>query len=111
MNGTPELSTRGCNVLTALVIKEEVRMMVMSMKSIKAPGPNGFQPFFFKHYWEIVGNNLWNLVRMAFSNGFIDPRIVETLIALNPKIEDPVHLKNFRPISLCNVIYEVITKS
>nr|KYP41643.1 hypothetical protein KK1_036966 [Cajanus cajan] len=34
----------------------------MSMKSFKAPGPYGFQPFFFKQYWPIVGDELWRTV-------------------------------------------------
>ena len=42
--------------------------------------------------------------------GRIDPRIVETLIVLIPKTDQPTHLKEFSPISLCNVIYKVITK-
>ena len=106
----PCLSIRGKQALMLPVSKEEVRIAIMSMKSFKAPGPDGFQPFFFKRYWDIVGDDLWHLVASAFSNGRVDPDIVETLIVLIPKGEQPVHLKNFRPISLCNVIYKVITK-
>ena len=32
----------------------------MGMKSFKAPGPDGFQPFFFKHFWPLVGDDVWN---------------------------------------------------
>ena len=82
----------------------------MNMRSFKAPGPDGFQPFFFKHYWHLIGDDIWRLVQNAFSFGSFDPRLAETLITLIPKGESPTHLRNFRPISLCNVAYKVISK-
>ena len=50
------------------------------------------------------------LVERAFTFGIIDQRLVETLLILIPKVENPSHLRNFRPISLCNVVYKIITK-
>jgi len=49
-------------------------------------------------------------VDISFRRGFIDEAIAETLLVLIPKENNPTHLKNFRPISLCNVIFKVITK-
>lgn len=50
-------------------------------------------------------------VQMFFSQGVMPPGINDTAIVLIPKGNNPAELKDFRPISLCNVIYKVISKS
>jgi hypothetical protein len=92
------------------ITKKEVYDALMSMKSYKAPGPDGFQPIFFKLFWEDVGDDLWNFVKLAFENGRYDPKICETLIVLLPKGDSQTTFKDFRPISLCNVTYKLISK-
>ena len=54
----PTLSDMACNVLSVSVLKDEVRRAVMGMNSWKAPSLDGFQPFFFKHYWHLVGSDI-----------------------------------------------------
>ena len=50
------------------------------------------------------------MVHNAFSSSIIDPQLVETLIILILKVDHPTHMKEFRPISLCNVLYKIITE-
>lgn len=47
---------------------------------------------------------------VTFKTGYFDPSLAETLIALIPKVESPGSFREFRPISLCNTIYKIITK-
>ncbi|XP_057451810.1 uncharacterized protein LOC130743585 [Lotus japonicus] len=106
----PSLSISDRNTLSLSVLKEEVYKALMSMKSFTAPGPDGFQPFFFKKYWEIVGDDVYGVVCNAFDSSTVDEKLLETLIVLIPKVDNPTSIKEFRPISLCNVTYKLITK-
>ncbi|GAU50504.1 hypothetical protein TSUD_409790 [Trifolium subterraneum] len=92
------------------ITKEELSVALNSMKPYKAPGPDGFQCIFFKQYWHIVGDDIFNMVKTAFQSGYFDPAISDTLISLIPKIDPPTSFRDFRPISLCNVVYKIITK-
>nr|KYP51188.1 Transposon TX1 uncharacterized [Cajanus cajan] len=106
----PQLRQDEANLLMAPVTMEEVHSTILGMKSMKSPGPDGFQPFFYKKYWPIVGKDLYIMVQNAFRYGFADSNLLDTLIVLIPKVDHPSNLKEFRPISLCNVAYKVIMK-
>lgn len=60
---------------------------------------------------ELEGEDVTNLVRNFYATGIIPPHLNDTQIALIPK-KLVCHLpSDFRPISLCNVIYKIIAKS
>lgn len=106
----PTIDDDAKNSLTRPITKDEVTAALNSMKPYKSPGPDGFHCIFFKQYWHIVGDDIFQLVSSAFQTGFFDPNISDTLIALIPKIDTPQTYKDFRPISLCNITYKIITK-
>src|ERR1044072_4799190 len=89
---------------------EEVRRAVMAMSPYKAPGADGFQAFFYKQYWHILGKDIHKMVAEAFASGGGDNQLLETLIVLIPKVENFLRFKDLRPISLCNVAYKFNTK-
>lgn len=92
------------------ITKAEVFHAISSMKAFKAPGLDGFPTVFYKQYWDIVGDDMWNMVSQAFEIRHFDSNIAETLIALILKVDHPKSFKEFRPISLCNVSYKLISK-
>jgi hypothetical protein len=80
------------------------------MGPLKAPGPDGFPARFYQRHWETLRGDVVQAVRSFFADGTMPPGINDTAIVLIPKGNSPVEFKDFRPISLCNVIYKIISK-
>lgn len=68
------------------------------------------QMVFYHTYWDIVGNDVWEMVAQAFVIGNINPSLAETPIIHISKVDQLLSLRNFRPISLCNVLLKVVSK-
>lgn len=80
------------------------------MHPCKAPGPDGLPAFFFKQYWPIVADQVCNAVQIFFVHGQMLKELNNTFIVLIPKNENPTTVNHYRPISLCNTIYKIISK-
>ena len=80
------------------------------MQDSKSPGPNGFPVLFYKKLWPTVGNDIIKAVTSFFLRGFMPKEVNNSLIILIPKITNPTSVNHFRPISLCNVVYKIISK-
>jgi hypothetical protein len=77
---------------------------------MKAPGSDGLHALFFKKCWNTLGAKLSEEVLEAINKKCIPAGWNDTVIVLIPKIEAPDSITQFRPISLCNVLYKVISK-
>jgi hypothetical protein len=51
-----------------------------------------------------------NAVKLFFATGRMPDEVNDTAIVLIPKVDHPETLKDFRPISLCSVLYKIIAK-
>ena len=80
------------------------------MPSNKAPGPDEYTTEFFKASWGVIGKDLTTAVQSFFSRGFLPIGLNSTILALIPKRDAAVEMKDYRPISCCNVLYKVISK-
>lgn len=92
------------------VSAEEIRKAVFSIGATRAPGPDGFTSCFYQNYWEMVGPTITEEVQWFFDTGMFPNAWNQTNLFLIPKIDHSRTMKDFRPISLCNVIYKIISK-
>lgn len=56
-----------------------------------------------------MGNAIERAIKAFFHSGKILKEVNHTLIALVPKVDNPVTTNDFRPISLCT-LYKIIAK-
>ena len=74
------------------------------------PNLDGMPPIFYKFFWHVVGEDITTVVLRALNSGIVPESINTTFISLIPKIKSPKKVLDFRPVSLCNVVYKLIAK-
>lgn len=89
----------------------ELHSIIKKMRSNASPGPDGLNAAFFKTAWPWISQDVHKVVTDFYSTAFLQPELNQTFITLIPKKMHPVLPQDFRPISLCNVIYKLISKS
>jgi ribonuclease HI len=104
------LSQRMKEKLEAKVTKDEVKKALFDMDPDKAPGPDGFSARFLQACWQIVEKDLLKMVQKSQNTQRIGGSTNSAFLALLPKEKGANNFSRFRPISLCNIGYKIITK-
>ncbi|KAM6589756.1 hypothetical protein CsatA_012361 [Cannabis sativa] len=100
-----------CDMLNAPFTGDDVWAAVKAIGSTKAPGPDGFHAIFFQKYWDIIGPRV-SAVCLAILNGHQSVRkFNKSNVVMIPKITKPSFVKEYRPISLCSVMYKIVAKA
>ena len=67
-------------------------------------------PLFYQKFWRIVGDVVTKTILDFLHHGLYPPNFNETHIVLIPKVKEPKRVTDFRPISLCNVVFRITSK-
>ena len=104
------MSSNMLNILLEEFSADEVKTALFQMSPTKTPGSDGMNALFYQKFWHIVSNDVTNAVLDFLNTGFMLLELNYTHIVLIPKVKSPEKISDFRPISLCNVIYKIISK-
>ena len=90
---------------------EEIGIALRNLKNGKSPGSDGFTTDFYKFFWPLIKDTVLQSLTFAYQNDALSIDQRRGIINLIPKKDkDPRLLKNWRPISLLNTDYKIITK-
>eukprot|EP00253_Pinus_taeda_P019488 PITA_19488 len=107
----PKLITAKMNqILEDKITINEVKEALFAMEPDKAPGPDGFTPRFLQTCWQIVEKEFMKMIQKSQKCQKIGGCTNSAFLALIPKEKGAKSFNRFRPISLCNIGYKVITK-
>lgn len=97
--------------LTKPVTNKEVKEAVFSIKSASAPRLDGTTGFFFKNYWDILEENSHGKLKVSSTRESCQRIGITHKIFFIPNIENPTMMKELRPISLCSVLYKIVSNT
>ena len=106
----PSVSAAMNDFLCAYYTGDEVKRALFQIGDVKAPGLDGLHALFFKRFCHILGDDLTKEVLDAINKKKIPTAWNATNIVLIPKVDNPEVITQYRPISLCNVVYKIISK-
>jgi exonuclease III len=107
----PEISDEDKVMCDEPITETEVLNSLKLLKNNKSPGTDGLTADFFKFFWVDLKKPLIDSLLFTLDNKIMSDNQKKGIITLLPKKgKDRTLLKNWRPISLLNTDYKILTK-
>ena len=107
-----QLNEDEARLLEGEITYTELTSALKNMKNSKSPGNDGFTAEFFKLFWVNLGEYILNSINFAYKHGLLSITQTQGIITCLPKPNKARNiLKNWRPISLLNVIYKLMSSA
>lgn len=111
-NSIPTLTNHEKELCNVPLTKEDYSNTLKTFKKGKSPGNDGLTFEFYEKFWCFISDPLVKCYERAFIEGELSTSQKQAIITLLEKNgKDRLFLKNWRPISLINFDYKILSKT
>jgi len=107
----PQLLEGEKTKLDKLLTFDELSVAVKDLSSGKALGLDGLGAEFYKHFWPVIGKDLFAVFMESFKRWTLPLSLRRAVVTLLPKKGDLEDIRFWRPVSLLGVDYKIFSKS
>ncbi|MEL6805091.1 MAG: reverse transcriptase family protein, partial [Bacteroidota bacterium] len=105
------LTPESRDMCDARVTAEELAESLRGLQNGKSPGSDGFPAEFWKCFWGELSADFMAVVDWVYNNGRLTGSMAGGIIRLLFKKGDRLDVRNYRPITLVNADYKIISKT
>lgn len=107
-NNMTKLNQEQAITIEGMLTYKEIGATLQNMKPDKSPGISGFTAEFFKTFWKQIGQFVLRSLNFGFIHGELSITQRQGLITCIPKENKAKQfLKNWRPLTLLDVVYKI----
>ena len=104
-----KLTRKESSVCDGYVTLDELTNAVNNLKLNKSPGIDGLSTNFYRHFWKYLGPVLVKVLNSSYDKQKLPFSQRQSILNLIYKKNDPLDLSNYRPISLLNTDYKILS--
>lgn len=97
-------------MLSRSVTDTEIEQALFQIHPTKSSGPYGFTAGFYQNPWETVSEDILGMVKSFFHSFRMLKVLNHTNIIRIPQVDNPTKMTQLCPISLCTVVYKIISR-
>ena len=111
LDQVPSLNANDKSLCDQAITIQECGKSLKELPNNKSPGSDGFTTEFYKFFWPDIKDYVFSSFEYAFQKGMLSLDQRRAILTLLPKPGKDIRLlKNWRPLSLLNTDYKILTK-
>lgn len=107
----PQINEKDKYMMDGDIQLEEIHIALKQMKKNKCPGLDGLTPEFYLRFWPYLAKAFHKLFTDIVKNNLLHTTARDSIFSLLDKPDkNPLHVKNWRPLTLLNTDYKIFAK-